>query len=111
MRRICAAAVVAGMTILLTLSAWKNHTYPSKTEMEPEYVFSYAENQPEDYPTTLGAKYFAELVEERTNGRIRILVQPVGVLGSENKVIKRCSTAGLILRVCRWRSLRNIFRA
>ena len=47
MRRICAAAVVAGMTILLTLSAWKNHTYPSKTEMEPEYVFSYAENQPE----------------------------------------------------------------
>ena len=27
MRRICAAAVVAGMTILLTLSAWKNHTY------------------------------------------------------------------------------------
>ena len=66
MRRICAAAVVAGMTILLTLSAWKNHTYPSKTEVEPEYVFSYAENQPEDYPTTLGAKYFAELVEERT---------------------------------------------
>ena len=46
MRRIC-AAVVAGMTILLTLSAWKNHTYLSKTEVEPEYVFSYAENQPE----------------------------------------------------------------
>ena len=108
MRRICAAAVVAGMTILLTLSAWKNHTYLSKTEVEPEYVFSYAENQPEDYPTTLGAKYFAELVEERTNGRIRILVQPVGVLGSENN---RCSTAGLILRGCHWRSLRNIFRA
>ena len=38
MRRICAAAVVAGMTILLTLSAWKNHTYLSKTEVEPEYV-------------------------------------------------------------------------
>ena len=95
MRRICAAAVVAGMTILLTLSAWKNHTYPSKTEVEPEYVFSYAENQPEDYPTTLGAKYFAELVEERTNGRIRILVQPVGVLGSENKVIKQMQYGGI----------------
>ena len=94
MRRIC-AAVVAGMTILLTLSAWKNHTYLSKTEVEPEYVFSYAENQPEDYPTTLGAKYFAELVEERTNGRIRILVQPVGVLGSENKVIKQMQYGGI----------------
>ena len=73
----------------------ENHTYPSKTEMEPEYVFSYAENQPEDYPTTLGAKYFAELVEERTNGRIRILVQPVGVLGSENKVIKQMQYGGI----------------
>ena len=86
MRRICAAAAVAGMLILLTLSAWRNHTYPSKTEMEPEYVFSYAENQPED---------FAELVEERTNGRIRILVQPVGVLGSENKVIKQMQYGGI----------------
>lgn len=95
MRRICAAAAVAGMLILLTLSAWRNHTYPSKTEVEPEYVFSYAENQPEDYPTTLGAKYFAELVEERTNGRIRILVQPVGVLGSENKVIKQMQYGGI----------------
>lgn len=95
MRRICAAAAVAGMLILLTLSAWRNHTYPSKAEVEPEYVFSYAENQPEDYPTTLGAKYFAELVEERTNGRIRILVQPVGVLGSENKVIKQMQYGGI----------------
>ena len=95
MRRICAAAAVAGMLILLTLSAWRNHMYPSKAEVEPEYVFSYAENQPEDYPTTLGAKYFAELVEERTNGRIRILVQPVGVLGSENKVIKQMQYGGI----------------
>ena len=95
MRRICAAAAVAGMLILLALSAWRNHTYPSKAEVEPEYVFSYAENQPEDYPTTLGAKYFAELVEERTNGRIRILVQPVGVLGSENKVIKQMQYGGI----------------
>ena len=74
----------------------RNHTYPSKAEVETEYVdLSYAENQPEDYPTTLGAKYFAELVEERTNGRIRILVQPVGVLGSENKVIKQMQYGGI----------------
>ena len=32
----------------------------------------YAENQPEDYPTTQGAYYFARLVEERSGGRIRI---------------------------------------
>ena len=77
-----------------TVRLEKSHVSP-KTEVEPEYVFSYAENQPEDYPTTLGAKYFAELVEERTNGRIRILVQPVGVLGSENKVIKQMQYGGI----------------
>ena len=31
----------------------------------PEFVLSYAENQTEDYPTTLGAKKFAELVERK----------------------------------------------
>lgn len=112
MRRICAAAVVAGMTILLTLSAWKNHTYLSKTEVEPEYVFSYAENQPEDYPTTLGAKYFAELVEERTNGaESGFWCSRSGCSDQRIKSSNRCSTAGLILRGCHWRSLRNIFRA
>ena len=47
-------------------------------EVVPDYVFSYAENQEEDYPTTLAGKYFAQLVEERTHGRIRILVQHGG---------------------------------
>ena len=37
-----------------------------KPEEPPEYVFFYAENQTADYPTTLGALRFAELVEERT---------------------------------------------
>ena len=36
----------------------------------PEFVLSYAENQTEDYPTTLGAKKFAELVEEYSGGNI-----------------------------------------
>ena len=72
------------------------HKFQGKEkETEPDFVLTYAENQAEDYPTTLGAKYFAELVEERTNGRIRILVQPVGVLGSENKVIKQMQYGGI----------------
>ena len=52
-------------------------------EVEPEFVFLYADNQPQDYPTTLGGKYFAKLVEERTNGRIRIWVYAEGALGTE----------------------------
>lgn len=64
-------------------------------EKEPDYVFLYADNQAEDYPTTLGAKYFAELVEERTEGRIRILVCAKGELGTEQEVIKQLQYGGI----------------
>ena len=58
-------------------------------EMEapvPEFVFTYAENQPEDYPTTQGAYRFAQLVYERTEGRIEIQVNAGGVLWGRSRV-------------------------
>lgn len=69
--------------------------YNSPREAVPEYVLSYAENQTEDYPTTLGARRFAELVEERTEGRIRIIVYPEGELGNENDVIQQLQYGGI----------------
>lgn len=60
-----------------------------------EYVFNYAENQTTDYPTTLGAYKFAELVEKRTKGRIQILVQPEAVLGAEKDVLKQMQYGGI----------------
>ena len=44
-------------------------------------TYKLAENQPPDYPTTVGDKEFARLVKEGTAGRIVIDVQPGGVLG------------------------------
>ena len=44
---------------------------------EPEFIFRYADNQPEDYPTTVAAKRFADLVFERTNGRIGYRTAPI----------------------------------
>lgn len=66
-----------------------------KKETVPEYVFTYAENQTENYPTTLGALYFAQLVEEETDGRIRILVRAEGVMGSETEVIRQMRYGGI----------------
>ena len=43
---------------------------PSESQT-PELILRYAENQPEDYPTTQAALRFAELVEQRTGGRVR----------------------------------------
>ncbi len=42
------------------------YLFERQKESVPEYVFTYAENQTADYPTTLGALKFAELVEERS---------------------------------------------
>lgn len=64
-------------------------------EPEPEYVFTYAENQSEGYPTSKGAYRFAELVSERTDGRIRIIVYPNGELGREADVLNQMKYGGI----------------
>ena len=61
----------------------------------PEFVFRYAENQAADYPTTLGAYRFAELVRERTEGRIEIVVYHSAQLGSETKVVEQMRFGGI----------------
>lgn len=68
------------------------------TEQEtgaPEYVFTYAENQAEDYPTTKGAYRFAELVKERTDGKIIIQVNAEAVLGDEQSVVEQMQFGGI----------------
>ena len=82
-------------TIILLIGGlvvWKSGI---QKEVEPEYVFLYADNQPQDYPTTLGGKYFAKLVEERTGGRIRILVYAEGALGTETEVLAQLKYGGI----------------
>ena len=61
----------------------------------PEFVLTYAENQAEDYPTTQGAYKFAELVYEKTGGRVEIQVNAGGVLGDEKTVIEQLQFGGV----------------
>lgn len=61
----------------------------------PQFVFTYAENQAEDYPTTQGAYRFAELVRERTDGRIEIQVNADGILGDERIVVEQLQFGGI----------------
>lgn len=64
-------------------------------EVVPEFVFTYGENQPENYPTTLGGYRFAELVSERTHGRIKIIMKAEGILGDERAVVKQIMFGGI----------------
>lgn len=87
--------VAVGVLIVATVMVGKYIRQEKNTIIEPEFVFTYAENQPEDYPTTLGAYKFAELVEKKTNGRIKIIVQAQGVLGDEKDVVQQIQFGGI----------------
>ena len=67
----------------------------AEEESFPELILRYADNQTEDYPTTKAAEYFAELVEERTGGKIRIRVYPNGYLGDEISVYQQIQFGGI----------------
>ena len=52
-------------------------------------VLSLAEVHGEDYPTSMANQRFADLVKERTGGKIQIEIYNAGVLGEETEVIKK----------------------
>ena len=87
---ICAALAV--LIVGVRFFSWSSR---QSRDEAPEYVFLYAENQTEDYPTTLGAQRFANLVYERTGGRIKILVKCNAELGSESDVIEQIRYGGI----------------
>ena len=66
-----------------------------RQETYPKLMLRYADNQPEDYPTTLAAQHFAKLVEERTGGEIVIRVYPDGELGEEVSVFEQVQIGGV----------------
>lgn len=61
----------------------------------PELILRYAENQPEDYPTTQAALAFADLVAQRTEGRVKVVVYSGGGLGAEQSVIEQMQYGGI----------------
>lgn len=62
---------------------------------EPEYVLTYAENQPQNYPTSLGGERFAELVKQRTNGKVIIQVKYAGEYGTDEEVAEQMRFGGI----------------
>lgn len=58
-------------------------------------VYQLSDNQPGDYPTTIGDLKFAELVSQRTNGRIKIDVYHSAQLFDEKSAIETAQMGGL----------------
>ncbi|MDV3429578.1 MAG: TRAP transporter substrate-binding protein [Bacillota bacterium] len=88
----CALMVTAAMA-----GCSKSKAASTGTADQKKIVLRLAENQPEDYPTTIGDKEMAKIVEEKTNGRIKIDVYAGGQLGDEKSVIEAIQMGGMDL--------------
>ncbi|NLH02523.1 MAG: TRAP transporter substrate-binding protein [Clostridiales bacterium] len=65
-----------------------NESIKDKKTDEP-IVLRLAENQPENNPVTIAMYKFAELVEEKTDGKVKIDVYPNAQLGQETETIEQ----------------------
>ncbi len=74
-------ALVLALVLVLAVTA--------ATAQKKPIVLRLAETHPADYPTTLGDQRFADLVKERSKGRIVIEVYPGSQLGQEKAVIEQ----------------------
>ncbi len=106
MKKLVSLLLVMMMATMLFAACAKDEpaeTEPAKTEEtkkeetkkeEPAkeveaMVLRLAETHPGDYPTTLGDMEFARLVEEKTDGRIKVEVYHSKQLGEEKDVIEQ----------------------
>ncbi len=58
------------------------------TTDKKEIILKAADDQPEDYPTVMGLKQMAKLLDERTQGRIKMQVYAGAQLGGEKETIE-----------------------
>ncbi|UJF34856.1 TRAP transporter substrate-binding protein [Paenibacillus hexagrammi] len=93
------ATVVLGMTVSMSMllsgcGAKNDGGTASGDKAAPaaagkKYTFRLADTHPDNYPTVLGDKKFAEIVNQKSNGRIKIDVFPNSQLGEEKAVIEQ----------------------
>lgn len=86
------ALVITLIAVLCAVIVIRNRIEKNKA---PEFVFTYAENQSDGYPTSQGAYYFADMVEQRTDGKIKIIVYVDGELGREADIISQMRYGGI----------------
>ncbi len=81
--------IVACAIVLCVISAAVFAEGQKEVTTSQPIVLRLAETHPADYPTTKGDQKFADLVKERTNGRITIEVYPGSQLGQEKAAIEQ----------------------
>ena len=81
--------------LLLVSGLFANGTQEAGGEGKPEIVLRYGELNPDTHTMTKGAREFARIVEEKSNGRIHIEVYASGQLGDEKTEIQSVQMGAL----------------
>jgi tripartite ATP-independent transporter DctP family solute receptor len=68
---------------------------PAPKPGEGQIVFRLADNLSEGYPSVTGDREFARMVEERSKGKLKIIVYNNAVLGDEKSVIEQVQLGGI----------------
>ena len=84
-----------GLAAVFGIGAGIKTTNRKEAPSVPDFVLTYAENHEEDYPTSQGAYKFAELVFQRTEGKVEIQVNSRGILGDEKTIIEQLQFGGV----------------
>jgi tripartite ATP-independent transporter DctP family solute receptor len=80
---------------LLVAPVFANGQGESADSSQKQIVLRLADNQPVGYPTVLGDEAFARLVNEYSNGRIKIEVYPQAQLADEKSAIEQVQFGGI----------------
>ena len=103
------AVLLAAAAAVLAAAAHLYAQKKARLDAQPEFVLTYAENQTEDYPTTKAAFYFAQLVAERTGGKVEIQIHPDSALGDELAVMEQMEFGGIDFTRVSLATLADIF--
>lgn len=86
--------------IILSYEMYHKNIKNEKKSPEKSVVLRLADIQSEGYPTILGDREFAREVEQKTKGRIKVQVYPLGKLGDENSTVEQAKYGAIdIIRV------------
>lgn len=79
--------IILLVVMLLTITSCGGNE--NSLEEKYAYTFRLAESHPSDHPTTLADHEFARLVEEKSQGKIQIIIYDNKALGEEKEVIEQ----------------------
>ena len=89
------ALVLVGIAILCFLNGCGKGSEAYRTGNAEKLILRLAEIETSDLPSARGAREFARLVEQKSEGRIKIKVYDSGQLGQESSVIEQVRFGGI----------------